>query len=212
METKAYILGAFWYQWIDDGGTELWGITRTNGSQKPSYSEFVSQNADNRPPPEPQVAITSSPMSINAGQPIHLASTVSYFTGASAASWRWVIGTQVQSGSGVPSAIDTVIHQAGDVAIHLEVTDTNGLRGFSNTVTVHVAHCPSDFDFDGDVDMKDFAHLQLCFTGPAAVVTDPACQDCLLDSGSHVDSADFVIFMNCLNGPDIMIDPACGVP
>ena len=81
----------------------------------------------------------------------------------------------MQSGSGAPSAIDTVIHQAGDVAIHLEVTDTNGLRGFSNTITVHVAHCPSDFDFDGDVDMKDFAHLQLCFTGPAAVVTDPAC-------------------------------------
>ena len=179
METKAYIRGTFWYQWVDDGGTELWGITRTNGSQKPSYNEFVLQNANNLPPPEPQVVAAANPQTVNAGQSVHLSATVSYFTGASAASWRWVIGTQVQSGSGSLPAIDPVMNQTGDIAIHAEVTDTNGLRGFSNTLTVHVlevAHSPADFDRDGDVDMADFAHLQMCFTGAGFAVTRPGMQ------------------------------------
>ncbi len=215
METRPYIVGAIWYQWIDEPYPYYWGITRGDGSEKPSYHEFVSQNADNLPPPEPQVTVLANPLSVNVGQSVHLSASVSYFTGASAASWRWQIGGQVQSGSGSPPALDPVMNQAGDFEVRLEVTDTNQLRGVSNTVTVHVEgvpHSPADFDLDGDVDMTDFSLLQMCSTGLGVPITDPVCLKCNLDGDSDVDGADFDRFIDCLQGSNVTADVACGVP
>jgi hypothetical protein len=62
---------------------------------------------------------------------------------------------------------------------------------------------PGDFDADGDVDVTDFGTLQTCLTGPAIVVTDPACKKALLDDDMDIDRDDVNRFFNCLSGPGV---------
>ena len=62
---------------------------------------------------------------------------------------------------------------------------------------------PSDFDGDGDVDLADFTHFQLCYTGPAgAAYTDIAagCGDADLDDNGRVDMTDFYAFVQAFTG------------
>ena len=66
-----------------------------------------------------------------------------------------------------------------------------------------------DFDGDGDVDMADFGHFQLCMTGPDTIQTNPACLDARLDADSDVDADDLTIFRNCLSGPNVPASPEC---
>jgi len=88
----------------------------------------------------------------------------------------------------------------GTYAAGLSVADPNA----SNTpqtvnVTVHV-RSHSDFDLDGDVDLGDFAHLQLCFGLPGQV--PPACTNADLNPDSSIDAGDFNVFLPCMAGPD----------
>lgn len=66
-----------------------------------------------------------------------------------------------------------------------------------------------DFDFDTDVDQVDFAHMQLCLSGPQAAQTLPICQDARLDNDSDVDAEDLAIFIGCLSGAAIPAAPDC---
>jgi len=68
---------------------------------------------------------------------------------------------------------------------------------------------PGDFDRDGDVDLEDFGHLQMCLSGEGVALVDPDCQDADLDSDGDADGADIDIFLNCMTGPRIAADPAC---
>jgi len=69
---------------------------------------------------------------------------------------------------------------------------------------------PGDFDHDGDVDQSDFAHLQVCLTGPTNPQYDPDCLDARLDSvDEDVDQQDCEVFKQCLSGADTPQDPAC---
>lgn len=43
LETLPFVVGAYWYQWSDDGPPQLWGLIRADGSRKPAYDEFVIQ-------------------------------------------------------------------------------------------------------------------------------------------------------------------------
>ena len=56
-----------------------------------------------------------------------------------------------------------------------------------------------DFDADGDIDLSDYAHLQICMTGPDRLV-DPACTDASLNGDDRVDEADLLLFLACLSG------------
>lgn len=67
-----------------------------------------------------------------------------------------------------------------------------------------------DFNYDGDVDMEDFGHLQACYSGVGIIVTDPTCLNASLDGDSDVDPSDFQIFQACFTGPDRQADPYCG--
>lgn len=67
----------------------------------------------------------------------------------------------------------------------------------------------ADFDADGDVDMGDFAHFQLCLTPAGVAQTDPGCADTRLNSDSVVDRNDFLLFRQCLSGEAIWADASC---
>jgi len=77
------------------------------------------------------------------------------------------------------------------------------------TVQLTIETVEADFDRDGDVDQKDFGHLQACLSGPAIPQQDPGCLDARLDLGEDVDAADFVLLYRCLSGPGVPVDPNC---
>jgi hypothetical protein len=81
-------------------------------------------------------------------------------------------------------------------------------------VAVDADGCPTpqvsvDFDRDGDVDMGDFAFLQLCFSGDGIPQADPACANALLDGDDDVDGVDSGLFGRCFSGSYVPADPAC---
>ena len=63
----------------------------------------------------------------------------------------------------------------------------------------------ADFDSDRDVDLTDFARLQVCFRqSPVA-----SCLDVDLDRDGRIDATDLAIFETCFSGPAIAYDPRC---
>ncbi len=73
--------------------------------------------------------------------------------------------------------------------------------------------CPlsprADFNRDGDVDLEDFAYVQLCLSGDGIEQTLSACQSADLDGDTDVDGADLALLRGCLSGPGIPADPGC---
>jgi hypothetical protein len=59
-----------------------------------------------------------------------------------------------------------------------------------------------DFDLDGDTDLADFTHLQVCFNGPNRPYAATGCSDTDLDHDNDVDLGDFQAFQGCFNGPN----------
>lgn len=57
--------------------------------------------------------------------------------------------------------------------------------------------------------MDDFAHLQACVTGANTPQADEACLDAMLDGDGYVNSSDVAIFVGCMTGSHIIVDPAC---
>ena len=68
---------------------------------------------------------------------------------------------------------------------------------------------PGDFDGDGDVDLEDFGHFQVCLSGSGIPQADPDCQDANLDGDNDVDQGDFSVFQACISGPDVAANPDC---
>ncbi len=82
----------------------------------------------------------------------------------------------------------------------------------SNTAALTVSGppaVPGDLDGDGDVDLDDFALLQVCRNGPGIAPTGPICPQADLDEDDDVDGADVWVLLGCLSGADIPGDPAC---
>lgn len=66
--------------------------------------------------------------------------------------------------------------------------------------------CPdpaADTDLDGDVDARDFALFQLCFTGLDTYATGSPCACFDVDSDGNVDEDDWTVFEACASGPGI---------
>ncbi len=63
-----------------------------------------------------------------------------------------------------------------------------------------------DFDNDGDVDLVDFAHLQLCFSGDG-VPYGAGCVDADLNEDGSVGPSDFSLFLPCMAGTNL--PPGC---
>lgn len=81
---------------------------------------------------------------------------------------------------------------------------------FAKQVQIARTYPRGDYNLDHEVDLEDFAHLQICYTNTGVAVTDPNCLDASLDLDNDVDSADFAIFQACFQGPGVIVDPYCG--
>ena len=111
-----------------------------------------------------------------------------------------------------------VLAAVGDV--YGSWASTGGDVGSPGIVVQHVA---SDFDYDGDVDMADFAIFNGCMTGPF-IPYDPPPSKCTLepdaegiiaadiDRDGDADLADFVVVQSCFSGEGNLADPACAEP
>lgn len=77
------------------------------------------------------------------------------------------------------------------------------------TVNLMVRTVSPDFDYDGDVDQKDFGHLQACLTRTGAPQPEPGCQNADLNNDEVVDGIDISILRGCLSGPGVRADPTC---
>jgi hypothetical protein len=64
----------------------------------------------------------------------------------------------------------------------------------------------ADFDGDEDVDVADFAHFQVCFSG-ATQASPAGCDDADADGDTDVDVSDFAQFSLCFSGASQA--PAC---
>src|SRR5690606_29173224 len=71
-------------------------------------------------------------------------------------------------------------------------------------VLIHVETAPSDFDFDGDVDLDDFGFYQIC-RGASGVAVTGDCRLADLDGDADVDNQDLDIFKRCFDysGPGV---------
>jgi len=65
----------------------------------------------------------------------------------------------------------------------------------------------ADFDGDGDVDVNDFAHFQICFNGSSRPPAAEGCSDADFEPDGDVDVNDFAVFQLCFNGA--ARPPAC---
>ena len=66
-----------------------------------------------------------------------------------------------------------------------------------------------DYDQDSDVDLEDFAHLQLCLGLENVSQTEPDCINTDLNDDNIVNQNDLQVFLGCLNGPDMLPTPGC---
>ncbi len=86
-------------------------------------------------------------------------------------------------------------------------------RGNDSVCGVNNANCNfcgemwADTDEDGDIDIRDFAVFQICFTGPGGgVPAGCSCFDRYVSGPSGIDTDDFIAFQNCVTGATILFD------
>src|SRR5207249_1648097 len=116
------------------------------------------------------------------------------------------------SNNGPPATIRTFFLRQLNAAPFYMVIDEVRVGTSWADVTPIPCHDPRfDVDGDTDVDLDDFAALQLCYGGPASA---PGCR-CFDKSGDGtIDGADVTAFMNCAPAggtfrANVPADPNC---
>jgi hypothetical protein len=117
-------------------------------------------------------------------------------------------GVEIASRPNAPSTTDTFTHTSlvKGVTYYYAVFAHDEAINYATGTLGSAKIFPGDFDGDDDVDMKDFAHLQNCFSGEG-IPYGAGCTDADLNEDSDVDQSDFVTFLPCLAGADM--PPGC---
>ena len=142
---------------------------------------------------------------------VELCATASNGTPPISYQWQHYVGGTWQNVTGAQSSCYSIpsVDPVDAGQYRCRASNTCG-SAYSNTGTLAVkARAKADFLCDDDVDQEDFSHFQLCLTGEAIYVTDPACEDADLDGDNDVDADDFGRFANCFSGVDVLPDLAC---
>ena len=188
-----YAKGEYWWK-CDFSGTVGWleedRLTYVSGGDAPT--------------------ITSQPLD----ESVAIGGTATFTiqaTGTAPLSYRWQKNSvDLDDGghySGVTTNTLTVsdVDQADVAAYRCEVTSPYG-SATSNEADLTIISV--DFDEDGDVDLDDFAHLQVCLGIENVSLSNPDCADADLSSDNNVSVADLQEFIGCVNGSGM--PPASG--
>ena len=120
--------------------------------------------------------------------------------------WQWTFGDSSESTQKNPMHTYTT---PGTYTVTLKVTGPEGNDTMTRTNYIQVNPIKADFDTDGDVDQTDFGHLQECYTGPGAPISDPNCESTDLDNDNDVDQNDFALIQQCISGANTPTEPIC---
>jgi Tol biopolymer transport system component len=96
------------------------------------------------------------------------------------------------------------LNAKGQIAWHGE---SDATAGNSEIFAVSpIVIIPPDFDKDGDVDLEDFALMQVCMT-----LTPPTgdCEQTNMNADHRIDQADAEVLISCLSGPGIPAKEGC---
>ncbi len=122
-------------------------------------------------------------------------------------------GQTVTDASTVTSHVITLLNLLPGTTYYYRVTSGSLVHpqpaGAGGVLFTTRSFVSPDFDHDNDVDLSDFAVLQICFSGDGIPQTDPACAAARLDADPDVDAGDFDYFQGCASGPTLPVDPNC---
>ncbi len=207
-------------------GTEIANVTDTTfarGYFGIGYHERFTTNsnmhgtrADNfsadLPSPPPGKATAPEPENLAAN--VSISAQLTWTAGSDATSHRVQVGTTspgIYRGTQTDTTFDPGPLSA-DLTCYWRIDEVNDAGTTTGDVwqfTTQPETAHPDFDGDGDVDMEDFGHFQVCLTGPFVPQSNPDCLDARLDGDNDVDQSDFFVFQACMSGPDLPAPPGC---
>jgi PKD repeat protein len=177
----------------------------TESFTKPDSSDWVLHVV--AVPQAPVAVIGANPTSGASPLLVSFDGSASYDTdGGTIVTYAWDFENDGTTDATGPTPSHTYLGNRTAVA-KLTVTDNDGRNGTA-TISISITALPGDFDGDGDIDQKDFGHLQACYSGSGEQQTDPDCLDAILDGDGDVDASDFAIFQTCMSGPNV--PASCG--
>lgn len=192
------------YLFDDGGGSAMYA----GGAFYYACDTYARRIARRAPGLSPRIATSPTPLAINTGTPATFAVAVD---GSEPIDYQWrkngapLSDDDRISGSRTNSlTIDPALVADGGA---YDVVVTNGCGSATSAVATLAVYVHEDFDYDGDVDLADFATFQSCFNGPNHPIA-PGCDAADLDGDGDVDLSDFGILLGCFNGPNH--PPACG--
>ncbi len=196
-------------------------ITEVRNADGLSTGQFQTHHVNVTSAAEPlkiTLVFTDLPAAVNAQYPVvndldlMVTGPLTASSGGSEYLGNYFIGGQ--SVSGVPrDALNNVeqIHrttpETGLYTIEVRGTAVNqGTQGYALVASGALATAAppignGDADYDGDIDLADFAAFQRCFTGTDLGPLHAACQPLDLDGDRDVDAADLAAFELALVGP-----------
>ncbi len=223
--------GVLSYRWSKDGadlsdGEDISGSTTAtlyvlNAGQDDvgSYACLVTDSRGSTPSNTAALTLKSSPTITQDPQPqvVPAGGTAIFTVGAAGAgvlSYQWQKNGQDLTNNGHVSGVATEtltiqLVTRSDAAEYRCVVTADCGSVASNAATLSLPYKPGDFDGDGDVDQKDFAHVQVCLSGSTIPQDAPACLDTRFDGDTDVDSDDMAKFLGCFSGPNVESDPTC---
>jgi hypothetical protein len=177
------------------GSTYYWRIDEINGSGTTTGLVWTFTTI-----PVPGPAANPSPA--NGATDVSITADLAWTAGANATSHNVFFGTTnppPSQGSQAASTYDPGTLVRG-TTYYWRIDEVNASGSATGSVWSFKAWgSPADFDWDGDVDQKDFGHIQACLSGPG-VTYGPGCQDADLTVDGAVDGADLDRFLSCVNG------------